>query len=86
MQGIVARIEKDYQEFRAKNAALDEKKRAVIAAISSMHSTLMSFSIKRHQNMIERSQDVEEGQCEGMNQVKDACKDIAGLKNILPGL
>ncbi|KIJ60445.1 hypothetical protein HYDPIDRAFT_117151, partial [Hydnomerulius pinastri MD-312] len=72
-----------YQDLLTKYAIIEDKQRAVIANIVEKQKALVTLAVRRHQQVIELGQEVEDGQLEGMSQVKQACKDFVEIKDTL---
>ncbi|KAF9238384.1 hypothetical protein BU15DRAFT_75317 [Melanogaster broomeanus] len=83
MEGIAKEMADVHQDFLRKYAIIEDKQREVVTKIIEAQKTLVSLSVKRHQEVIELGQEVEDGQLEGMNQVKQACNDFLGMRDAL---
>ncbi|KIJ18199.1 hypothetical protein PAXINDRAFT_97678 [Paxillus involutus ATCC 200175] len=83
IEGIVKAMDETYQDFLMQYATNEDKQREVITKMIETQKTLLSLSVKRHQQVIELNQEVEDGQLEGMSQVKQACKDFEKIRDAL---
>ncbi|KAH7882138.1 hypothetical protein F5I97DRAFT_423953 [Phlebopus sp. FC_14] len=80
---ILLDIEGLYQDFLTKYVIIEDKQRAVMSAIIEKQNTLVALCVQRHRGAIELGQEVEDGQLEGMSQVKEACKDFSNVGEML---
>ncbi|KIK93759.1 hypothetical protein PAXRUDRAFT_494344 [Paxillus rubicundulus Ve08.2h10] len=83
IEGTVKAMDEAYQDFLTQYATIEDKQREVITKIIETQNTLLSLSVKRHQKVIKLNQEAEDGQLEGMSQVKQACKDFVEIRDAL---
>ncbi|KAF9219336.1 hypothetical protein BS17DRAFT_427233 [Gyrodon lividus] len=83
IDGVIKEMDEIYQTFLTEYAVIEDKQREITTKIIETQKTLVSLSVKRHQQVIGLNQEVEDGQLEGMSQVKQACKDFAGMRDSL---
>ncbi|KAH0834022.1 hypothetical protein J3R83DRAFT_11258 [Lanmaoa asiatica] len=76
IKGIMNEMEETYQEFLLKYASIEDKKREIIVKITEAQKTLVALSVRKHQETVELTQNLEESQLEGLKQIKETCQGM----------
>ncbi|KAH7911791.1 hypothetical protein BJ138DRAFT_869595 [Hygrophoropsis aurantiaca] len=83
IESAIENIEKIYADFLLEYATVEDKQRKIAAEIIAKQKILIPLSVQCHQAIIALGNDTEDGQLNGMTQVRAACKDFADLAKAL---
>ncbi|KAF8438657.1 hypothetical protein L210DRAFT_1056899 [Boletus edulis BED1] len=76
---IMKHMEETYQEFLSTYAAIEDKTREVMVKIIDAQKTLVALSVRKHQETVELTSNLEESQLDSIQQIKQTCWDVTDM-------